>query len=452
MKIDYLSRLGQYFKLKDDDSSVIVLTRGAIGSFSVHIVSTALAVGVQIFLTKVMGVEFYGDYSYVITWINFLALISMMGFDSTILRYVAAYSAVGKWSALHGILCRSRSFVSALSFVISGLMALIIYFLLDRLGSNLVQSFYIGCALLPILSILGIRQAVLRGLRHVVKAQTINGICRPIVFAAIVAIYYLVFRQRITGHVVLLFNLLGATTTLVVIEICLRHDLPSQVRTTERIFYNHEWVCVALPLLFVSGMNLLQKQSDIMIIGAILGTWEVGIYTVVSRVATLAGFGLGAINAILAPMIAQKYARGQREDLQRLVTFASRCAFSFALFVVTTLFLFGDLALGVFGTDFIEGYSALRILLVAQLVNAFTGPVGFLMIMTTYQKEAAWIVAVCAVLNIVLNLLLIPLYGINGAAFATAFTFTIWNMVLYFFVRKRLCIHSAIFSESRVSI
>lgn len=446
------SRLRQYFKLMGDEEIATALTSGAIGSFSVKILSTALAVSVQIAIARVMGVDYYGDYVYVITWINFLALISMMGFDSTILRYVAAYSAVRKWNALRGILSRSGCFVLVISSVVSGLAALVIYLLRDRLGVDLTHTFWIGCVLLPILSILGIRESALRGLRHVVKTQVITGILRPILFATTVVIFYFFFGERVTGPLCLVFNVLGATITLAVIEIFLQRNLPSQIRTVGIIYYNHEWVCVALPLLFVSGMNLIQKQSDIMMIGAILGTKEAGIYTVTSRVATLAGFCLGAISAISAPMIAQQYARGQQKQLQYLVTLASKCAFLFALPVVIILFLFGDLALAVFGVDFVNGYSALRILLVAQLVNAFTGPVGFLMIMTTYQKEAAWIVTACAVLNIFLNLVLIPSYGINGAAFATAFTFTLWNLVLYFFVRARLGIHPGIFSASRVSV
>ena len=100
--------------------------------------------------------------------------------------------------------------------------------------------------------------------------------------------------------------------------------------------------------------------------------------------------------------------------------------------------------LGLFGPEFTRGYWALAILTVGQLVNASVGSVGFLMSMTGHQREAARVFAGAAVLNVVLNASLIPLWGINGAAIATATTTIIWNVALALYVWRRLGVRATI--------
>ena len=92
--------------------------------------------------------------------------------------------------------------------------------------------------------------------------------------------------------------------------------------------------------------------------------------------------------------------------------------------------LFGYVVLGIFVSDFTAGYVALLVLLAGQLINAVSGPVGYVMTMTGHQHRAARIIGVCAFVNIVLNAMLIPLFGMSGAASATAITTAMWNLMM----------------------
>lgn len=97
---------------------------------------------------------------------------------------------------------------------------------------------------------------------------------------------------------------------------------------------------------------------------------------------------------------------------------------------------------GVFGAPFAAGHAALSIIAVGQLANAGAGFVGFLLNMTCYERDTARGVAIGAMANVVLNPILNPPYGMNGAALATTVSIVLRNGVLWYFAKRRLGIQA----------
>ena len=91
--------------------------------------------------------------------------------------------------------------------------------------------------------------------------------------------------------------------------------------------------------------------------------------------------------------------------------------------------------------------SALKILCIGQLVNASVGSVGVLLDMTGNEKDSAGAIGLGAGANVALNALLIPRYGVEGAAIATATSIVIRNILLSVRVRQRLNISPTIFGK-----
>jgi O-antigen/teichoic acid export membrane protein len=166
-------------------------------------------------------------------------------------------------------------------------------------------------------------------------------------------------------------------------------------------------------------------------------------------VAALVAFGLQAVNMVVAPHFARLHARGDDAALQQLVTVSARVIFFFTLPTATVFIVFGDeLVRLIFGPEFNSGYLTLIILLIGQLMNASMGSVGLLLSMTGHERETARGVAVAAVSNLILNLSLIPNYGMEGAALASALSVAIWNVLLWRAARRRLGINSLAFGSS----
>jgi O-antigen/teichoic acid export membrane protein len=124
---------------------------------------------------------------------------------------------------------------------------------------------------------------------------------------------------------------------------------------------------------------------------------------------------------------------------------AARLTFVVTAAVAIAIAIAGYWVLGLFGKGFAEAaYIPLLIILAGQCVAAMSGPTGFLMTMTRYERQASWFMALAAVLNVVFSVALIPAFGLIGAALATAFGSVAWNVSGLAFVRTRLGVNPTV--------
>jgi O-antigen/teichoic acid export membrane protein len=156
---------------------------------------------------------------------------------------------------------------------------------------------------------------------------------------------------------------------------------------------------------------------------------DVGVYAIVGGLIAPASVVSTAIGQMFAPRIAARDARGERAQLESLlqrVTYWN---------TVTSLPLFGGLiaapvaCLGVFGHQYERGAQALAVLALGQLVNTAAGPLGQVLTMTGRQAFVVLDNVAVAVLNLVLCIVLIPRFGLVGAAASTTVALTVVNAV-----------------------
>ena len=137
--------------------------------------------------------------------------------------------------------------------------------------------------------------------------------------------------------------------------------------------------------------------------------------------------------------------------IYRVITIAARATLALALPVAFTLVLFAKPLMGmVFGSEFERGSIALIILCTAQVINAGAGSVNEILNMTGNEMDTALGMTIGAVTNVLLNVMLIPKWGIEGAALATGISLIVWNLILIIRVQKRLGIDSTALGISRV--
>ncbi|MFB2895357.1 polysaccharide biosynthesis C-terminal domain-containing protein [Aerosakkonemataceae cyanobacterium BLCC-F50] len=118
--------------------------------------------------------------------------------------------------------------------------------------------------------------------------------------------------------------------------------------------------------------------------------------------------------------------------------------YEFVMSCSLLLMTFTEPVLSLFGSGFIAADWSLKVLVFGQLVNALCGSVGYLMIMTGHQNQSFRVIFCSALLNVVLNAILIPFFGIVGAAIATSFTMIVWNVWLSILVVKYIGVRPSI--------
>lgn len=430
-------------------SSSAELARGAAGAFAVNVIGVAILYLTHVFLARVMGVEHYGVFTYVATCTGVLLLFGRIGLDTSILRYLAAYRSKGEWSSMRGILRRSDQLAVLASTAVGTIAAAVTWAARVTLGPELTRTFLTAFAILPLISLSTLRQAALRALGHPVLASLINSILRPFLLAILVGLLHFWHAGPIDGAVATTINGLAVAACFIAGMGLVRRFLPRPVMECQPVFRDRQWLTLALPAFLSLGLFVVLHSTDKIMIGAIVGMRDAGIYVAVSKSAGLTAFGLNAVSVVLAPMISRLHALGKRAELQRVLTLAAWGLLAFTVPTGLLLLVLGRHILGFFGHDFVKGYVALAILAAAQIVNALSGSVGTLLMMTGHQVRASVILAFAVLVNVALNAIMIPYFGLVGAAIATGVAMVLWNVLMLAHVLRRLGINPTVFAFGR---
>jgi O-antigen/teichoic acid export membrane protein len=338
----------------------------------------------------------------------------------------------------------SNKTVILISISMSLIGAGVVLAIADRVGPAQARAFWAGCLLLPFLALTRVRQAALRGFKSIFKAQLPDGVLNHLFLAVFLLGAGLLARQTLTAPSAMLLTVFSNVIVFVIGTAWLISSVPIAARTAKAQYERVTWIKTSLPILVITSMNLIMRQADILMIGTLRGPKDAGIYAAATRIVELVVVGNMAVNAIAAPLFSELYHTGRTEELQRILRLAARGVFGFTMVVGLGLLLFGKPTLGLFGKAFTASYYPLLILLAGQVVNSLAGSVGFLMTMTGHQNHAAFVIGTSAAINVALNYLLIPIFGIMGAAISSAVATALWNMVLLVYVRTRLGLNPAL--------
>jgi len=284
-----------------------------------------------------------------------------------------------------------------------------------------------------------------------VLGQLPESVIQPcFMISAIVAASLLAAPLEYTALEAIILHLIAACVAYMFGAIVLRFSRPANIKCATPRKEKEAWRRAVLPLALIGGIQLINGHFDIIMLGFMRSNEEVGVYRVVVQLGALVVFALSAVTMALQPSFVRLYEKRDIHALQKLVVISARVIFILALIPTVFYLFFGKWFLvTVFGDDFEMGYLAVLILALGQLVNAVVGSVGALLNMTGLERDSLKGLVLASCFNVLGNLVLIPIYGINGAALATAGSVVILNVVLWSFVRKRLGINSFAFSRAK---
>lgn len=418
------------------------LARSAAGIFALKVISIGLSFITSLLLARILGTKGYGTYSYVLAWVGVLSVPAVLGLDRMLVRDIASYHARSEWCMIKGLLHWSNKIVLLVSLAIVFLAAIIAIILSSFSVTSMLVSFWVSLLMLPFASLTRLRQASLQGFHRVVQGQMPELLLQPMLMLVLTGIIYFLWERGLTVQCAVGINVVTVAITFIVGVQFLLKTLPKDVKETSPVYQTRIWLRSALPLMFISSMQIINNRTATIMLGAIKGAEAVGVYAVASRGTEIITFVLLAVNSALAPTVSGLYAVKDMKQLQRVITKSARMVLAFSLPVALGLIIFGKWFLLLFGEGFTEGKTALSILSIGYLLNATAGSVGLLLIMTGHERDTAVGVGISAILNIILNAIFIPLWGLNGASIATASSMVLWNILLTIWVYKRIGIHS----------
>lgn len=415
------------------------LLRGGLGSVVVKFTFALLSFLLTIVLARVLGAEAFGAYAFALAVIMLIAIPALVGVPELMVRETAKAQTKEDWALLQGLWQWGHKVVLYFSVIVAvlGFLAAVLFF--DIKEDPRTQAILVGLLVIPIMALVNVKSACVRGLRHTVLGQLPENIIRP---AFLLLLIFLVplYTEVNEPVSVMAFYVISALLSLFVSVLLFKKLKPLSVFEVKNPKFEIDlWRKAVMPLALISGLQVINSYADIIILGLFRADDEVGVYRAVVQLSLLVSFGLQAINQVLHPHFSRLYTLGDQYKLQKLVTVSARIILMISLPPVVLFVFYGaDILTLLFGDPFYIGGLALAVLAVGQLVNATMGSVGALLNMTGHERYTVRGVAIAAISNIVLNIILIPPYGMAGAAISTAVSMALWNILLRYYVQKKL--------------
>lgn len=422
------------------------LLRGGVGSVAIKIGSTGLNVLLAIVLARALGAEGFGVYSFVFALITIMAIPAQMGLPNLVVRETAKAQAAGDWALMKGLWRWSTLMALMMSAALMAIGALAAWAFSSRLPQGGLTVFYWGLVLVPLVALGNLRGAALRGLRHVVQGQLPEFILRPaFLIALVLGAHFGLSAQALTASDAMMIHAVASLVAFIIGAWLLLRARPLELTRSNAYSRGHLWLSSTLPFAAIAGMNQLTKSTDLLLLGLLGESTEVGVYRIAALAAELVAFGFTAIGMIAHPFMARLHAENDMYQLQRFVSGCTVACVSLALPVLAVLVFAGrPILLILVGEDFSASYGPLLILAFAQFIRSAVGVVGPLVSMTGYERPAAGILACVLAANLALNGALIPMYGIIGAAWATAASLVLECGLLWLLAKRELSIDTTI--------
>jgi len=392
----------------------------------------------SILITRIVGAKFYGVFYLANTILGLGSLLAMLGLNQGVLRYVSLYSGQDDSARIKG----SILFTIRITLIASVFLTIMIFGFSPFLSQKIFHKPGLTLALriliiaLPFSTLAAVFLSSLQGLRLIKYNVLVKNVLQPLSRLILLVIFFLVGWKFL--------GLLWATVFSIFFGFLLAYyflkkNCSSLGEKSVAIFEKSEIVRFSTPLFFEGLLNYAISATPILLLGYFRPSTDVGIYGIGMKLGLLVILPLNSFNIIFAPTISNLYGRHEHEALERLFKTVTKWIFtiSFAAFLI--IVLFAKPILSIFGKSFIPGANALYFIVLGQLINASVGSVGFMLMMTGRPKMNLLNSGILCALTIFFSYLLIPKYGIVGAAIATAFSIGFVNILrlveVYYFER-----------------
>ncbi len=371
------------------------------------------------FIVSRTGAEAYGTFSLAMAIFSFLSMFAVLGLSSGIVRYIAMFSAKKELKNISGTILSSLRITGTSSAIIAIMLFLSADYLANIFHApNLALALRIFAIALPFDAITQIFYSALIGFKRIryytYSLQIIAPTTKVVLAVLLIFLGYRLYA--IVGS-----TILSIMITFIITAYFLEAKVHSFLKNWNRApSFEIGLLKYSLPLALSGFVFALMSWTDTIILGYFKDIVSVGIYNVAVPTAQLLYIIPSAFSTLFAPILTEAYRLGDKRNMQRIYSAVTRWNVYFNVPLLFIMVLFSPSIISLFfGTEYVSGYVAAGILSFAVITNSITVPATWVLITLGKTKTLLCITLASAIANIILNILLIPKFGLEGAAFAT---------------------------------
>lgn len=438
---------GLPLKLEQELSTV---AKGAGIAFAGKVIGTGLKYLTQVIIARYLGIKLFGIYALGMVVYEVAELLSRMGLHLGAVRYVSIYKGRGELQRLKGTLIQ----VICAPFFVGAILGIVIFLASEQIAQNIFGEPELAFVLrifafsLPFWASAIVAARATTGFQTTKYLVYIKEYLQPST-NLILVVFLCLIGLKLFGVTLAwaLSFILGFVSVLYLIK---RIFPPIVQKNIKPIFEGKQLIKFSLPLAFGDFMLFLLLRIDILMVGYFLSSSDVGIYRSASQTALLLLIFLISLNNIFAPMIADIISKGDRERMRQLFKTVTRWSFALSLPLFLVVGINAKNLLRIFGSDFTEGWLPLIILAAGQLLHAAAGGVSYMLVMSGHQYQKLFGDIAIVITNLILNIILIPRWGLIGAAVATGISIVGVSLMRVIQVYSILRVHAYSWSYLKI--
>jgi len=390
-----------------------------------------------VLIGRYYGAEASGRLTLIVTVMGIFAIFINFGVKEALQKLIPEYREKYNLKSAYAVFLKGNQLIVSFSVIAAVFLYLISPWLCNYWGEpDMIKLFRISGLFLPFF-VLGDLNYF--SLRATLKVHTANmSLMLPTILRLLVLLVITFYCFHPDNPIYLHWTTLCVLPWLFSLWPVYQHFHKPSAYQIKQITVNHQEVLtVAFPMLMTYAAFLVSNSADVFILKSYqIGTDKVGIYKTCTNISMLAATLLVALNTTVQPKITQLYTQKNLAEVQRIAYKSSRLIFLLSVPVFIVLMFFAKYVMWLYGKDFTQGALCLSIMTIGQVFNTLCGPVAQLLNATGYHKQFRNISFLGAIVNILINLLLIPRYGIEGAAAANAISMILWNVIGAFYIKR----------------
>ena len=384
----------------------------------------------SIMMARWLGPQMLGIYSLGNAITRIGEIFGIMGLDNGVLRYVSREKE--KNDNVRNSIYSSIK----MGFISSIFIGLLLYFSSDWIVLNLFNEdtflstvIKVYALTLPFTVTTLIASFATQGFKILKYKVFVNQIVNPFTLLLTMILSYVFFGVNVA---ILAPTVVSAVIGFFLILHYLNGFVDVSVSKVLNAKFDNKILRFSLPLMFVSAIGIIMHWTDIIMLGILKDAKDVGLYHPVERTAGLIRMILFAFASIFAPLFSQYFHEKNQTKMLEVFQLSTKWILLTSLPLFIFLILFSNTILMLFGSEFGNNSLALPILTVGIMIQAVFGLGSPSLTMSGFQKYNLINALVALFTNIFLNIMLIPQFGIAGAAMGTTIALFLISLLRFF--------------------
>lgn len=422
------------------DNKLLDIIKGAGLNFIFYAINLLLVYALAIVIGKYFGPEVYGRYAIIKSLLLILIIISTLGTNTLATKLAADESHFMKPYYYSDFVRKSYRLFLMSSFLIS----FVIFIFRKEISTiffndiKLENYLFIFPIFFIFITILNYNSNLLKGQKRVLAFSYLSSFLNNFIFFC--ALLAFVFFLNRSSETIIIYSF---TSSIVIAAIfSLTKVFPLKYHITKKTLATRNILSKSFPMMISASMLYVVFSIDILFLGYFENSINVGIYRVVTQITSVNTTFLIIFSVILSPHVSSLHATHKVNELKNTVYKSIKLLFLSTTPLFLLILIFSKDILLFFGENYVTGYASLLVLCCCQFLYAISGFVELLLNMTGHHNEFGKITFFTAALNIGLNFILIPNFGILGAALATGSSIVLTNFIALIIVYRKLGIIS----------